>query len=91
MAFISKSLSLPERNYEIHDKEMLAVIQCLEDWRHYLESTKKEFEIWMDHKNLQYFMSNQKLNHRHVMIRLGQAFWHQGTPAVIDGQLWELE
>ena len=64
VAFISKSLSLPERNYEIHDKEMLVVIQCLEDWRHYMEGTKKEFEIWTDHKNLQYFMSSQKLNHR---------------------------
>jgi len=31
VAFISKSLSLPERNYEIHDKEMLVVIRCLED------------------------------------------------------------
>jgi len=58
VAFISKSLSSPERNYEIHDKEMLAVIWCLEDWRHYLEDTKKEFEIWTDHKNLQYFMSS---------------------------------
>ena len=43
---------------------MLAVIRCLEDWRHYLEGTKKEFEIWMDHKNLQYLMSSQKLNCR---------------------------
>ena len=64
VAFISKSLSPAERNYEIHDKEMLAVIRCLEDWRHYLESTKKEFEIWTGHKNLQYFMTSQKPNHR---------------------------
>ena len=42
----------------------MAVIWCLEDWRHYLESTKKEFEVWTDHKNLQYFMSSQKLNRR---------------------------
>jgi len=63
VAFISKSLSPAERNYEIHDKEMLAVIRCLEDWRHYLEGTK-EFKIWTDHKNLQYFMSSQKLNYR---------------------------
>jgi len=53
VAFISKSLSPAEMNYEIHDKEMLAVIWCLEDWRYYLEGTKKEFEIWTDHKNLQ--------------------------------------
>ena len=33
VAFISKLLSPAERNYEIHGKEMLAVIRCLEDWR----------------------------------------------------------
>ena len=52
VAFISKLLSPAERNYEIHNKEILAVIRCLEDWRHYLEGTKKEFKIWTDHKNL---------------------------------------
>jgi len=52
VAFISKSLNTTERNYEIHDKEMLAVIRCLEAWRHYLERAKLEFEIWTDHKNL---------------------------------------
>jgi len=36
VAFISKSLNTTERNYKIHDKEMLAVIRCLEAWRHYL-------------------------------------------------------
>jgi len=43
---------------------MLAVIQCLEAWRHFLEGAKGKFEIWLDHKNLEYFMSNQKLNRR---------------------------
>jgi len=31
-----------------------------------LEGAKLEFEIWTDHKNLQYFMTSQKLNHRQV-------------------------
>jgi len=62
VAFISKSLNATEQNYKIHDKEMLAVIRCLEAWRHYLEGAKLEFEIWTDHKNLQYFMMSQKLN-----------------------------
>ena len=66
VAFISKLLNTTERNYEIHDKEMLAVIRCLEAWRHYLEGAKLEFKIWTDHKNLQYFMTSQKLNCRQV-------------------------
>src|SRR5258705_4029711 len=40
VAFISKSLSPPERNYNICDKEMLAIIRALEQWRHYLEGAK---------------------------------------------------
>ena len=64
VTFISKSLNAIEQNYKIHDKEMLVVIRCLEAWRHYLEGEKLKFEIWIDHKNLQYFMTNQKLNHR---------------------------
>jgi len=37
VAYFSKSLSKTERNYEIHDKEMLAIIQALEEWQHFLE------------------------------------------------------
>jgi len=43
---------------------MLAVIRCLEVWRHFLEGTVVKFEIWTDHKNLEYFMKVQKLNRR---------------------------
>jgi len=62
VAFISKSLNDIERNYKIHNKEMLAVIRCLEAWRHFLEGARTKFKIWTDHKNLEYFISNQKLN-----------------------------
>jgi len=68
VAFYSKSLSLVERNYEIHDKEMLAIICTLEEWRHFLEGARYPVEIWMDHKNLEYFMTAKKLNRR-------QAHW----------------
>jgi len=45
VAYISKSLNKAERNYEIHDKEMLAIIWCLEAWRHFLEGAKDQFKI----------------------------------------------
>ena len=64
VTYISKSLNEAKRNYEIHDKEMLAIIWCLEAWRHFLEEAKDQFEIWTDHKNLKYFMKAQKLNQR---------------------------
>jgi len=64
VTFISKSLSDTEKNYEIHDKEMLVVVRCLEAWRHFLKGMTMKFEIWTDHKNLEYFMKAQKLNKR---------------------------
>jgi len=64
VAFLSKSLSPVEQNYEIHDKEMLAIVRALEEWRHFVEGAEHRCEIWMDHKNLQYFMTAKKLNRR---------------------------
>ncbi len=62
VAFMSKSLSVTERNYEIYDKELLAIMLALSEWRHYLMGTAKDVEIWTDHQNLQYFRLPQKLN-----------------------------
>jgi len=70
VAFISKSFNKAERNYEIHDREMFAIIRCLEEWRHLLKGVQGRFEIWNDHKNLEYFMSSQKLNRRQAQWAL---------------------
>ncbi len=40
---------------QIHDKEMLAIMHMLEEWRHFLEGSDQKFKIHMDHKNLSYF------------------------------------
>jgi len=64
VAFILKSLSDMERNYEIYNKEMLAVVRYFKVWRHFLEEMTTKFEIWTDHKDLEYFMKAQKLNRR---------------------------
>ena len=66
VAFLSKSLNKTERIYEIHDKEMLAVIRELRNGKHLLEGAKFKFEVWTNHKNLEYFMKAQKLNRRQV-------------------------
>ena len=64
VVYLLKSLNKMERNYEIYNKEMLAVIQGLENQRHLLKGTKFKFKVWTDHKNLEYFMKAQKLNWR---------------------------
>ena len=62
VAYLLKSLTEIERNYEIYNKKILAVIRKLKNQRYLLEGTKFKFEIWIDHKNLEYFMKTQKLN-----------------------------
>jgi hypothetical protein len=64
-AYFSKRNSPAECNYEIYDKELLAVIRCLEAWDAELRSVQ-EFQIITDHKNLEYFFSPRKLTERHV-------------------------
>jgi hypothetical protein len=64
VAYYSKGLNDVERNYDIHDRELLSIMRALADWRRYLHGSSTPFEIFSDHKNLQYFMTNQKLNRR---------------------------
>ncbi len=64
IGFMLKSFSDMERNYQIHDKEMLAIMCALEEWRHFLKGSDQKFEIHMDHKNLSYFQEAHKLNCR---------------------------
>ena len=68
--FFSKSLSPIEWNYEIHNKEMLEIICMLEEWWHYLEGTPCQFEVWTDHKNLEYFHMSKKLNRQQAQWSL---------------------
>ena len=64
IAYYSKSLQPAERNYEIHDLELLAIIRALETFRHYLEGREDTLKIWLDHGNLVYFTTKQKLSRR---------------------------
>lgn len=64
IAFISKSLAPAERNYDIYDKELLAIIRAFQEWRHHLEGTKEMVVIMTDHNNLRYFMTTKTLTRR---------------------------
>jgi transposase InsO family protein len=64
IAFLSKSLNPTERNYEIYDRELLAIMTALSEWRHLLMGAPHPFEVWTDHQNLSYFRQPQKLNRR---------------------------
>ena len=58
--YLRKFLGLEER-YNVHDKELLAIVACLQHWRVYAESCS-ELTIYMDHKNLVHFTTTKVLN-----------------------------
>ncbi len=61
IAFFSQNLLPAECNYEIYDKELLAIVRFLEHWRLELESTDVSVQIFTDHKSLEYFMHTKEL------------------------------
>jgi transposase InsO family protein len=69
VAFMSKSLKPAQRNYDVHDRELLAIVYCCQIWRHYLDG-KFPVRILTDHKNLEYFKKDKMLSHQ-------QARWSQ--------------
>src|SRR5258708_19729130 len=64
VAFFSRSLQGAEKNYDTHDKELLAIFEAFKNWQHFLEGSAKVIDMVTDHKNLEYFMSSKKLSHR---------------------------
>jgi RNase H-like domain found in reverse transcriptase/Integrase zinc binding domain/Chromo (CHRromatin Organisation MOdifier) domain len=64
VAYLSKSFSPTERNYEIYDRELLAIIRALQEWRHYIQGSGHTTTVYSDHKNLTYYRSAQNLNRR---------------------------
>ncbi|MGL5934475.1 MAG: RNase H-like domain-containing protein, partial [Cetobacterium sp.] len=63
-AFYSHKLSPAERNYDVGNRELLAIKSALEEWRHWLEGANHQFTVLTDHRNLEYLRSAKRLNHR---------------------------
>jgi hypothetical protein len=64
IAFHSRTFSVTELNYDVHDKELLAIFEAFQKWRHYLEGTVSPVDVVTDHKNLQYFSTTKILTRR---------------------------
>ena len=70
IAYFSGTFTPTEENYDIYEKEFLAILKALENWRAYLIWTKKPFVIETDHKNLTHWKEPKKLTGRTVR-------WHE--------------
>ena len=64
IAFHSQTFTGPELNYDVHDKELLAIFKVFKQWRHYLEGSAEPIDIVTDHKNLEYFSTMKLLTQR---------------------------
>src|SRR6185437_14648171 len=62
IAFLSKKMADAETRYPVHEQELLAIIQALTAWRHYLHGSK--FVVRTDHKSLQFFQTQPMLSGR---------------------------
>lgn len=66
VAFMSKKYDPAECNYEIYDKELLAIVRCFECWRPEPQGTHHQITVITDHANLRYFMTTKQLSRRQV-------------------------
>jgi hypothetical protein len=64
VAFYGRTMIAAELNYDIYDKELLAIVECFRLWRHYLEGSKYTIQVFTDHNNLQYFTTTKQLSCR---------------------------
>ena len=89
VAFFFQNLNPAEYNYEIYDKELLAIIRCFEQWRPELEATGVPIKVITDHKSLEYFMTTKKLSRRQACsaeFLLGFNFVISYTPGIENGK-----
>jgi hypothetical protein len=64
VAFYSRKFTHAEINYDVYDKELLAIVAFFGEWRHYLEGSQHKILVYCDYKNLQHFTTTRTLNRR---------------------------
>jgi len=66
VAFHSRKLNPAERNQEIHDKELLEIVEAFKEWNHYLVGRDKPLTVYTEHQNLQNFLTTKVWNQRQI-------------------------
>jgi len=66
VAFHSQKLNCAERNYKKHDKELLAIMEVLKEWKRYLWGEEEPVTVYTDHQNLQSFLTKKVWNQRQI-------------------------
>src|SRR5258708_33743771 len=93
LCFFLRKLTSAEINYDIHDKEMLGIVKSLKEFRPWVSGTILPVSVIMVHKNLEYFMTLQKLNRKQAQWALEiheynfTQSWAHGSNNRLDGPL----
>ena len=66
VAFHSPKLNSAERNYEIDDKELLAIMEAFKEWKRYLWGEEEPVTVYTDHQYLQFFFTKKVWNQRQI-------------------------
>jgi hypothetical protein len=63
-SFYWRKCTSAEQNYDTYDRELLAIVASMKQWRHHLEGARYKILIQCDHKNLEYFQTTKVLSRR---------------------------
>ena len=66
LAFYSRGMAPAKLNYEIYNKELLAIFDAFWQWQNYLKGSTHIILVLSDHKNLEYFATTKQLTRRQV-------------------------
>ncbi|QRW25742.1 Retrotransposable element Tf2 protein [Rhizoctonia solani] len=66
LGFLSESFKGAKQNYDMHNKELLAIIRSFEYWRIFLEGMAHPIMVFTDHQNLEYWKESRTFNRRHA-------------------------
>jgi hypothetical protein len=64
VAYYSATFTPTERNYDVYERELLAVVKALKNWRPHLAATEQPITILTDHANLLYWKNPKNVNRR---------------------------
>jgi len=64
LSYYNKRFLPAELNYDVHDKEMVVIVNSFQQWRHFLMGTPVQSVVFTDHKNLEYFNTTKLLSWR---------------------------
>jgi len=62
LAYRSKTISADECNYDIHHKELLAIVPAFQEWKRYMRGSPNPVRVPIEHKNLVTFMTTKELS-----------------------------